>query len=116
MRYNMITINNLGVVNIPATPVKMTIYEIADLFEVLVPTVKARVNAILKSKTTIYYNRERSPIPTYLNLEIIIGVAFAVDSYKANIFRRYIIERVNAQNLQPIYISVAKEFRDKSYN
>ncbi|MFI3294034.1 MAG: hypothetical protein SNI70_11030 [Rikenellaceae bacterium] len=102
----MVTISDLGVVAIPSTPIQMTIYEIAELFDVFAPTTKARINAILKSKSTTYYNRERFAMPTYFDLEMIIGVAFAVDSYKAEIFRRYIIGRVAAPNVQPIYIGV----------
>ncbi|MFR9543072.1 MAG: hypothetical protein SNG27_10480 [Rikenellaceae bacterium] len=102
----MVTISDLGVVGIPSIPIQMTIYEIAELFDVFVPTVKARINAILKSKTATYYNRERFAMPIYFDLEMVIGVAFAMESYKAEIFRRYIIGRVAASNVQPIYIGV----------
>ena len=113
MRSNIVTISDLGVVGIPSTPIQMTISEIAELFDVLVPTVRARVNAILKSKSatphTIGNGLGSCNAPIFFDLEMVIAVAFSVDSYRANIFRRYIIGRATAQNVQPIYISVAKD-------
>ena len=117
MRSNIVTISDLGVVSIPAAPIQMTISEIADLFDVLVPTVRARVNAILKSKSVTPHTAGNCTgnllgncnAPIFFDLEMVIAVAFSVDSYRANIFRRYILGRVTAVNVQPIYISVAKD-------
>ncbi len=117
MRSNVVTISDLGVVGIPSAPIQMTIPEIAELFDVLVPTVRARINAIMKSKsvtprTAGNYNSNllgNCNTPIYYDIEMLIAVAFSVDSYRSDIFRRYILGRVTARNVQQIYTTVAKD-------
>lgn len=75
MRSNVMTISDLGLVSISSAPIQMTIYEIAELFDVLVPTVRARVNTILKSKSvtphTIGNGLGSCNAPIFFDLEVV---------------------------------------------
>ena len=42
----------------------------------------------------------------YYGLEIIIAIAFQVDSYEAEIFRRWVMKRLTQADAPSIYISM----------
>ena len=112
----VITISENGAVNIPAAPIQMTVHEIAELLDVLVPTVKAKIKSVLKSKFVAKHyglQSDRFNAPEFYDLEMIIAVAFAVDSYRANIFRRFIMRKATTQPAQPIFLAIK---RDNIYN
>ena len=116
MEDRVITISDNGVVNIPAAPIQMTAPESASLLDVLVPTVKAKIKSVLKSKFVAKqygFMVDDFNLPEFYDLEMVIAVAFAVDSYRADIFRRYIMRRATTQPAQPIYIALK---RDNIYN
>ena len=111
----IITINN-GVVDIPTAPVWMTQEEIADLFNVYGRDVRKAINAIYKEGVlseaeTMRYIRlaEQRSIDTY-SIEMIIAVAYRINSRESEIFRRYIMNRLYAKNDCRIVL-FANEFR-----
>ena len=97
MKRKIITIEN-GIVSIPDR-VEMSIAEIADLLGIYYQTAKRHIHSIEKSGVanndyitscsveglTIY--------PDYYGFEMIIAVAFRVQSAKAKMFRRYIMRK-----------------------
>ena len=99
MKRGIITINN-GVVSIPTAPVWMTQEEIADLFNVYGRDVRKSINAIYKDDAlsqfeTMQYIRldERRSIEAY-SIEMIIAIAFRINSIESEIFRRHIMNRL----------------------
>ena len=82
----------------------MTQEEIADLFNVYGRDVRKSINAIYKDGVlsqleTMQYIRldERRSIEAY-SIEMIIAVAFRINSRESEIFRRYIINRLYPKN------------------
>ena len=115
MKRGIITINN-GVVGIPTAPVWMMQEEIADLFNVYGRDVRKAINAIynegvLSEAETMRYIRlaEQRSIDTY-SIEMIIAVAYRINSRESEIFRRYIMNRLYAKKDCRIVL-FANEFR-----
>ena len=108
MTNRIITISDSGVVTIPSK-VSMRDFEIAQLLGVMVPTVKAKIKSLLKSRMILdCIGGEISGniiIPEYFGLEVVIAIAFQVDSYEANVFRLHILHKLTAPTTPPIYIS-----------
>ena len=103
MKRGIITINNC-VVGIPTAPVWMMQEEIADLFNVYGHDVRKAINTIYKEGVlsqfeTMQYIRldERRSIEAY-SIEMIIAIAFKINSRECEIFRRYIINRLYPKN------------------
>ncbi|MFR9591814.1 MAG: hypothetical protein SNG27_05385 [Rikenellaceae bacterium] len=113
MRRDIITINENGVVTIPSGVIRMSVNEIALLFEVMLPTVRGRIKALHNSRAVLDCDMNGGVvmgnriIPEYFGLEVVIAVAFQLDSYKAEVFRNYILRR-SSQHTQPIYINMDK--------
>ena len=109
----METISDCGVVTIPSGIIRMSVNEIALLFEVMLPTVREKVKALLNSRAVLNCDRSggivmgNRVIPEYYGLEVVIAVAFQLDGCKAEIFRNYILRR-SSQHTQPIYINMDK--------
>lgn len=115
-----ITISETGVVNI-AIPVQMRDFEIAELFGVMIPTIRSNIRAILKTGvvTADLTNGATlvgcNVLPDYHGLDMIVVLAFRIQSPQAEIFRRWILakatKRESSMINQQIFISV-----DKSIN
>ena len=115
MKRGIITINN-GVVGNSTAPVWMMQEEIADLFNVYGRDVRKAINAIynegvLSEAETMRYIRlaEQRSIDTY-SIEMIIAVAYRINSRESEIFRRYIMNRLYAKKDCRIVL-FANEFR-----
>ena len=115
MKRGIITINN-GMVGIPTAPVWMMQEEIADLFNVYGRDVRKAINAIYKEGVlseaeTMRYIRldEQRSIDAY-SIEMIITVAFRINSRESGIFRRYIMNRLYPKN-DCRFVLLANEFR-----
>ena len=116
MKRGIITINN-GVVGIPTAPVWMMQEEIADLFNVYGRDIRRAINAIYKdgalteSETLRYIKlNELRSIDTY-SIEVIIAIAFKINSRQSEIFRRYMMNRLCKKNDCRIVL-FANEFRN----
>lgn len=115
MKNRIITITDEGAVILPTSTVQMTPYEIADLLAVSTPLVKAKIKSIQKSKFVAQqygFAEDKFNVPKFYDLEMIIGIAFIVDSYRADIFRKWVISRLSKQNLQAVFISLNNQSRD----
>jgi hypothetical protein len=100
MKRGEITISESGV-NITAENgmVWMSEYEIARLFEVFVPKVSSNIRSILKSDVLradevcyCYYYTNGGSVDLY-NLEMITTLAFRIHSYKADLFRKWLMKQ-----------------------
>ncbi len=118
MRRNIIEISDSGAVSVP-TNVQMKDFEIANLLGVMVPTVKGVIKRLLKSRVGVDCSggivSGNSIIPEYFGLEVVIAVAFQVDNYQANLFRKYVMRKLTQTNALPIYIRL-NDVRDSIYN
>lgn len=99
----IITINN-GVVGIPTAPVWMMQEEIADLFNVYGHDIRRAINAVYKDgvlseSETMRYIRfdEHRSIDAY-SIEMIIAIAFRINSKETLALRRYVMNRLYPKN------------------
>lgn len=92
-----ITISENGVVNIP-NRVKMTISDIADLVDIFYPTAKREIRTIEKSGiaggdlSSSCIVDGRNIYSEYYGLDMVIALAFRVQSHSADILRRWVIK------------------------
>ena len=118
MKRSIVTISDNSTVSVPAN-VQMRDFEIAELFGIMVPTVKGKIKTLLKNRhfDGCNYNvvSGSSFIPDYFDLEMVVSVAFSVDSYRADIFRKWIMRKMMQSNTQPIYIGI-NEMKDNFLN
>ena len=120
MKRDIITIHGNGQVSVPDS-VQLRDFEIAELFEVMMPTVRANIRAILKTNIVIADCTNGATlvgcnvVPDYHGLDMVIALAFRIQSPQTEVFRSWILERVTKAERstinQPIFISV-----DKSIN
>ena len=120
MERKLIEISENGNVFIPNN-VQMRDFEIAELFGVMIPTVRSNIRAILKTGvvTADLTNGATlvgcNVLPDYHGLDMIVALAFRIQSPQAEIFRRWILakdtKRESSMINQQIFISV-----DKSIN
>lgn len=124
MKREIITIDENGNVSIPGAadvPVLMQDFEVAELFEVMLPTVKSYIRAILKFGvvTTGVTNGatlvDCNIVPDYYGMEMIVTLAFRIQSPQAEIFRKWALAKITKKETcmihQQVFISV-----DKSIN
>ena len=117
MKREIITINENGSISVPDKGM-MQDFEIAGLFGVTIPAVRANIRTILKTGivtgdftngTTLVGN---NILPDYYGLDMIMALAFRIHSPQAGIFRRRILERATGVERgiirQPILISIDK--------
>lgn len=110
----IVTINGNGTVSVP-DKVMMRDFEIAELFGVMIPTIKSNIRTILKTgiATSDCINGAtlvgNNILPDYHELDMIIALAFRIHSRHAGILRKWILRKVTARSGCsdiPFYISV----------
>ena len=88
MERAIITISESGKVNISSINVWMFEMELVELFMVIAPTLRAAIKAIYKSGTLCPVSTQRCDLATpkiwatYYNLEVVIALAFRLNTYK----------------------------------
>lgn len=102
MKRNIITMDEQGNIALPtdAGTTAMTEWELCELFGVIAPTIRAGIKALGKSgilreyevKHTIRLSGNRS-MEVY-NLEVIIALAFRINTFGAEQVRRAVLERL----------------------
>jgi hypothetical protein len=108
MKNRKIIIEN-GTVHVP-DETKMSIAEIADLFGIYYQTAKRLIRDIEKSGVacgdhSLSCTVEGEKIyPDYYGLEMVIAVAFRVQSAKAEVFRRWVVRKVSKVDIPGILI------------
>ena len=105
----MVTINGNDSVSVP-DKVMMQDFEIAELFGVMIPTIRSHVRAILKTgiATGDYTHRIMLVCCNFLSdcygLDVITARAFRIQSYKTKIFRKWIMCKMTIAECQPIIL------------
>ncbi|MDE5963406.1 MAG: hypothetical protein K2G58_05215 [Alistipes sp.] len=90
--------------------IAMAEYEIAELFGVITPTVRAAIKAIYKNgvihegDAKRYLNKTNGNGIEVYNIEMIFALAFRVDSFGANMVREYLFRTVRANRRSAVHI------------
>lgn len=111
MKRDMVTISDNGTVSVP-TNVQMRDFEIAELFGVMVPTIRSNIRVILKTgvATADLTNGATlvgcNILPDYHGLDMVVAVAFRIQSYKAELFRQWVMRKMMQSNTPSIYIGI----------
>ena len=98
MERTIITISESGRVNIPSSNVWMSEMELVELFGVIAPTLRAAIKAIYKNGTLCPVITQRcdkitpASWATFYNLEVIIALAFRLNTYEARRIRQKVLE------------------------
>lgn len=101
MKMDIITISENGTVCVPDN-VQMRDFEIAELFGVYQQTIRANIKAVLKSGVTTancdngVVVGNGTIIPDFHGLDMVMALAFRIQSYKAKIFREWMRKKVSA--------------------
>ena len=100
MKRAIITISESGRVNIPSGNVWMSEMELVELFGVIAPTLRAAIKAIYKSGTLNPATTQKCDLATpaswatLYNLELVIALAFRLNTYEASRIRQTVLERL----------------------
>lgn len=98
MERAIITISESGKVNISSINVWMFEMELVELFMVIAPTLRAAIKAIYKSGALCPVSTQRCDLATpkiwatYYNLEVVIALAFRLNTYEASRIRQKVFE------------------------
>ena len=98
MERAIITISESGRVNIPSKSVWMSEMELVELFGVIAPTLRAAIKAIYKNGTLCPVSTQRCDLATpaswatFYNLEMVIALAFRLNTYEASRIRQKVVE------------------------
>ena len=117
MERAIITISENGKVNIPSGNVWMSEMELVELFGVISPTLRAAIKAIYKSGTLCPVSTQRCDLATpknwatFYNLEVVIALAFHLNTYEASRIRQKVLERIcrRKENEINLLISLGRE-------
>ena len=109
MKRDIITINDNFTVNIPSK-VKMRDFEIANLLGLTYPAVRGKIKVLLKSGRYEDFGGGEfvgnTLISDYWGLDMVIAIAFTVNTYQADIFKRYVMRKILKGDNFPIFISI----------
>ena len=98
MERTIITISESGRVNIPSGNIWMTEMELVELFGVIAPTLRTAIKAIYKSGTLCPVTTQSCDLvtpkswATFYNLEVVIALAFRLNTYEASKIRQKVLE------------------------
>ena len=118
MERTIITINESGDVSIPDGDVWMSEMELMELFGVIAPTLRAAIKAIYKSGTLCPVITQRCDLvmskswAIYYNLEVVIALAFRLNTYKASRIRQKVLECLcqRKENRVNLFISLGSNY------
>ena len=106
MERTIITINESGDVSIPDGDVWMSEMELMELFGVIAPTLRAAIKAIYKSGTLCPVITQRCDLATpkswatFYNLEVVIALAFRLNTYEASRIRQKVLESLTQRKME----------------
>lgn len=123
MKKNLITISDNDSIHV-STNVQMRDFEIAELFGVYHQTIRTNIKAVLKSGVIIadydggVVMGNGAIIPDYRSLDMVVALAFRIQSYKAEIFRKWIMRKaVEREKEEPhIFLSIGTKPTDLFIN
>ncbi len=107
MENRTITIEN-GIVHIP-NETRMSILEIANLFDIFYQTAKREIRAIEKSgiasgDTTSCTIEGQIICPDYYGLEMVIALAFRVKTAKAEVMQKWLLRKISKAGITEMLI------------
>ena len=106
MERAIITISENGRVNIPDSNVWMSEMELVELFGVIAPTLRAAIRAIYMSGTLTLASTQRYDVATptswatFYNLEVVIALAFRLNTYEASRIRQKVLESLTQRKME----------------
>lgn len=109
MKNRIVRISDKETVTVP-NEIRMSICEIAELFGIYYQTAKRHIRVIEKSGIadgdySMYCTVEgQKVVPEYYGLEMIIAVAFRVQSRNAEVFRMWLLKKVSKVDIPEILI------------
>ena len=109
MERAIITISESGRVNIPSNDVWMSEMELVELFGVIATTLRAAIKAIYKNGVFCSATTQRCEFATptswttYYNLEVVIALAFRLNTYEAGRIRQKVLEAL-CQRKESVYL------------
>ena len=98
MKRDIIIIEDKAV-SVTGNEVWMTATEIAGLFHTTVPAVNAAIKAVRKSDVLNDYE-----VCRYMQLEIIIPVAFRLNTYNTHLFRTWLVGKALSKDNRQAYV------------
>ena len=113
MERAIITISENGRVNIPSGNVWMSEMELVELFGVIAPTLRAAIKAIYKSGTLCPVSTQRCDLATpkswatFYNLEVVIALAFRLNTYEASRIRQMVLEGLHQRKENGINLLIS---------
>ena len=119
MERAIITISESGIVNIPNGNIWMSEMELVELFGVIAPTLQAAIKAIYKSGVLCPATTQRCDFATptswatYYSLEVVIALAFRLNTYEASRIRQKVLEglyQLKEKNVS-IFLSIGDVYR-----
>ena len=122
MERAIITIGESGKVNIPSNSVWMSEMELVELFGVIAPTLRAAIKAIYKSGTYCPVSTQRCDLATpkswatFYNLEVVIALAFRLNTYEASRIRQKVLEALcqRKENRINFLLSIDNSLRSRN--
>ena len=115
MERAIITISESGKVNIPSNSVWMSEMVLVELFGVIAPTLRVAIKAIYKSGTLCPVSTQRCDLATpaswatFYNLEVVIALAFRLNTYEASRIRQRVLEALCQRKESEISILLSLE-------
>ena len=115
MERAIITISESGRVNIPSKSVWMSETELVELFGVIAPTLRAAIRAIYKNGVFCSATTQRCDLATpaswatFYNLEVVIALAFRLNTYEASRIRQRVLEALCQRKESEISILLSLE-------
>ena len=113
MERAIITISESGRVNIPCGNVWMSEMELVELFGVIAPTLRTAIKAIYKSGTLCPVSTQRCDLATpkswatFYNLEVVIALAFRLNTYEASRIRQMVLEGLHQRKENGINLLIS---------
>ena len=119
MERAIIKISESGKVNIPNNNVWMAEMELVELFGVIAPTLRAAIKAIYKSGILCPATTQRCDLATpaswatFYNLEVVIALAFRLNTYEASRIRQKVLESLcqRKEKNVSIFLSIGDVYR-----
>lgn len=113
MERAIITISENGRVNISSGNVWMSEMELVELFGVIAPTLRTAIKAIYKSETLCPVSTQRCDLATpkswatFYNLEVVIALAFRLNTYEASRIRQMVLEGLHQRKENGINLLIS---------
>ena len=110
MERAIITISESGRVNIPSDNIWMSEMELVELFGVIAPTLRSVIKAIYKSGMLCPVSTQRCDLATpaswatFYNLEMVIALAFRLNTYEASRIREKVLESLCQRKENGLYL------------